>query len=68
MPGLVLRIPVSVGDAVGPGQGVLVLEAMKMENEIKAPAAGVVAAIAVRVGQAVEKGQVLLQMGPAPGA
>jgi biotin carboxyl carrier protein len=68
MPGLVLRIPVAVGDAVAAGQGVLVLEAMKMENEIKAQAPGVVAGIPVREGQAVEKGQVLLQMGPAPGA
>ena len=40
MPGLVLRIPVSVGQAVAAGQGVLVLEAMKMENEIKAAGAG----------------------------
>lgn len=68
MPGLVLRIPVAVGDAVAAGQGVLVLEAMKMENEIKAAGPGVVAAIPVQPGQAVEKGQVLLQMGPVPGA
>ena len=68
MPGLVLRIPVSVGDAVAASQGVLVLEAMKMENEIKAAAPGVVVAILVQPGQAVEKGQVLLQMGPVPGA
>jgi len=68
MPGLVLRIPVSVGDAVAAGQGVLVLEAMKMENEIKAAAPGVVVGILVQPGQAVEKGQVLLQMGPVPGA
>ncbi len=68
MPGLVLRIPVSVGQEVAAGQGVLVLEAMKMENEIKAPAPGVVIGIPVQPGQAVEKGQVLLQMGPVPGA
>ena len=68
MPGLVLRIPVAVGQAVAAGQGVLVLEAMKMENEIKAPAPGVVTGIPVQPGQAVEKGQVLLQMGPAAGA
>lgn len=68
MPGLVLRIPVAVGEAVAQGQGVLVLEAMKMENEIKAPAAGVVTAIDVQAGQAVEKGQPLLHMGPPPGA
>jgi pyruvate carboxylase subunit B len=68
MPGLVLRIPVSVGDPVAVGQGVLVLEAMKMENEIKATAPGVVTAIPVQAGQAVEKGQVLLQLGPVAGA
>jgi pyruvate carboxylase subunit B len=68
MPGLVLRIPVAVGQEVAAGQGVLVLEAMKMENEIKATAPGLVAAIPVREGQAVEKGQVLLQMGPVAGA
>lgn len=68
MPGLVLRIPVSLGQAVAAGQGVLVLEAMKMENEIKAPAPGVVASIPVQPGQAVEKGQVLLHMGPVAGA
>jgi pyruvate carboxylase subunit B len=68
MPGLVLRIPVAVGDPVAAGQGVLVLEAMKMENEIKAAAPGVVVAIPVQPGQAVEKGQALLQMGPVPGA
>jgi len=68
MPGLVLRVPVAVGEAVAAGQGVLVLEAMKMENEIKAQAPGVVTAIAVQPGQAVEKGQVLLHMGPAAGA
>jgi biotin carboxyl carrier protein len=68
MPGLVLRLPVVVGDTVAAGQGVLVLEAMKMENELKAPVPGVVASIAVQSGQAVEKGQVLLHMAPLPGA
>ena len=68
MPGLVLRIPLAVGDPVAFGQGVLVLEAMKMENEIKAPAPGVVTSIPVQVGQAVEKGQVLVQLGPVTGA
>ena len=68
MPGLVLRIPVSVGEAVAAGQGVLVLEAMKMENEIKAAAPGVIVGILVQPGQAVEKGQILLHVGPMPGA
>lgn len=67
MPGLVLRIPLAIGDVVSAGQGVLVLEAMKMENEIKAVLPGVITAIPVQPGQAVEKGQVLLQLGPVPG-
>ncbi len=68
MPGLVLRVAVAVGDTVSAGQGVLVLEAMKMENELKAAAPGVVTGILVQAGVAVEKGQPLVQMGPPPGA
>ncbi len=62
MPGLVVRIAVAPGDSVVAGQGLVVLEAMKMENELKAPAAGVVGAVRVAVGQAVEKGAVLLEL------
>ena len=64
MPGLVVRIEVSEGDVVATGDGLVVLEAMKMENELKAPAAGTVRAIRVAVGQTVEKGQALLELGP----
>jgi pyruvate carboxylase subunit B len=60
MPGLVVRLEVAVGDHVKAGQGVIVVEAMKMENELKAPADGVVSRIEVEAGQAVEKGSVLL--------
>jgi pyruvate carboxylase subunit B len=60
MPGLVLKIEVAVGDAVRAGQGVVVVEAMKMENELKAPADGVVASIAVQPGQTVDKGATLI--------
>jgi pyruvate carboxylase subunit B len=63
MPGLVVRIPVEPGQAVAAGQGVVVLEAMKMENELKAPAAASVKAVLVRPGQAVEKGQTLVEFG-----
>lgn len=62
MPGLVLRLEVAVGDTVRAGQGLVVLEAMKMENEIKAVGAGVVRTIHVAAGQAVEKGTVLLDL------
>ena len=60
MPGLVLRVEVEPGQAVKAGQGVVVVEAMKMENELKAPADGVVASVAVAAGQTVEKGATLL--------
>jgi biotin carboxyl carrier protein len=60
MPGLVVRISVEAGQPVTAGQGVVVVEAMKMENELRAPADGVVARIEVVPGQAVEKGAVLL--------
>lgn len=61
MPGLVVRVMVEPGEAVPAGAGVLVLEAMKMENELRAPAAGVVRAIRAEPGQAVEKGQPLVE-------
>ncbi|HEX8394810.1 MAG TPA: acetyl-CoA carboxylase biotin carboxyl carrier protein subunit [Longimicrobium sp.] len=60
MPGLVLKVEVEVGQTVRAGQGVVVVEAMKMENELKAPADGVVASIAVAPGQTVDKGAVLI--------
>ena len=56
MPGVVKEIRVAVGDHVRQGQPLLVLEAMKMENEIRADRAGVVTRIHVAVGQAVDKG------------
>jgi acetyl/propionyl-CoA carboxylase alpha subunit len=60
MPALVIRIEVNVGDNVSAGQGLLVLEAMKMENEMKAPQEGKVKEIHARQGQRVEKGEMLL--------
>jgi biotin carboxyl carrier protein len=60
MPGLVVRVLVEAGQDVGVGAGLVVLEAMKMENELKAPAAGTVGAVRVRAGEPVEKGQVLV--------
>jgi acetyl/propionyl-CoA carboxylase alpha subunit len=61
MPGLVLRVNAEPGQAVAAGAGLVVLEAMKMENELKAPGAAVVRAVRVQAGEAVEKGQVLLE-------
>ncbi|HEX8696058.1 MAG TPA: biotin/lipoyl-containing protein [Longimicrobium sp.] len=60
MPGLVVKIEVEVGQQVKAGQGVIVVEAMKMENELKAPADGVVAKILVQERQTVEKGAPLI--------
>ena len=60
MPGRVVRILVAVGDEVAPGQGVVVVEAMKMENELRAPAAGRVKDVTVTPGTSVEAGRVLV--------
>ena len=62
MPGLIVRVNVQAGDAVQPGQGLVVMEAMKMENELRAAAAGTVKRVAVTPGSAVEKGALLLEM------
>lgn len=61
MPGLVVRVQVEAGTAVAAGAGVVVLEAMKMENELRAAAPGTVRAVRVQRGEAVEKGQVLVE-------
>ncbi len=61
MPGRVLRVAVASGEAVTSGQSLLVLEAMKMENDVKAPRDGVVEAVAVAAGQAVNAGEVLVR-------
>lgn len=60
MPALVVKVEVSVGESVTPGQGLVVLEAMKMENEIKAHQAGTVKHVHARAGNTVEKGELLI--------
>jgi biotin carboxyl carrier protein len=60
MPALVIRIEVSVGEKVEPGMGLMVLEAMKMENELKSHVAGTVREIHATQGKPVEKGELLL--------
>ena len=60
MAGLVLRVEVEEGERVQIGTGLLVIEAMKMENEIRAEAEGTVATIAVSEGQAVDPDDLLL--------
>jgi biotin carboxyl carrier protein len=60
MPGKVVAVLVDVGQRVEPGAGLVVLEAMKMENEFRATAAGVVAEVPVAPGQAVNAGELLV--------
>jgi biotin carboxyl carrier protein len=64
MPGLIVRVAVAVGDAVQAGQGLVVMEAMKMENELRSSAGGVVRAVHVSPGRAVERGAVLIELDP----
>jgi len=62
MPGKVVKVLVTVGDEVKAGQGVVVVEAMKMENELKSPKDGKVKAVSAKEGQAVEAGQSLVTL------
>lgn len=59
MPGKIIRILVKTGDEVPAGQGLLVVEAMKMQNEIRAPKSGIVERLSVIEGQTVNAGQVV---------
>ena len=59
MPGKILGVKVNAGQAVKKGEVVVILEAMKMENEIVAPSDGTIASVNVTVGQSVEAGDVL---------
>lgn len=63
MPGLVVQVAVETGEIVEPGAAVVIVEAMKMENELRATAAGRVGRILVAPGEAVEKGQTLVEFG-----
>ena len=62
MPGLVLDILVETEQAVSKGDALLILEAMKMENVLKAEGDGVVKSIEVTKGTAVDKGQIIIEM------
>jgi len=62
MPGLIVRINVAPGDTVEAGQGVVVMEAMKMENELRATGSGKVRSVEVTPGVAVEKGTLLVAL------
>ena len=60
IPGRVVNVLVAAGDEVTAQQGVIIVEAMKMENELKSPKAGKVTEVKVAAGQTVEKGELLL--------
>ena len=62
MPGRVVKILCQLGAAVNAGQGLLLIEAMKMENELRAPAAGTVRRIGVEQGDSVETDQILIEI------
>ena len=64
MPGRIVRVSVTKGQQVRKGEGLLVLEAMKMENEIQAPADGIVDSVFVEAGQTVENGAELVHIAP----
>lgn len=64
MPGKIIRVLVEVGAVVEAGASIVVMEAMKMENEIRAPIAGCVQSVAVAVGATVETGAELLMIAP----
>ena len=62
MPGLIVRVNVAPGDRVQAGQGLVVMEAMKMENELRTQGGGTVRAVHAVPGTAVEKGTVLVEL------
>jgi biotin carboxyl carrier protein len=62
MPGLVVAVPVTEGQSVKRGEVILILESMKMQNELKAPRDGTIGRIRVRAGETVEQKQTLLSM------
>ena len=62
MPGLIIRINVQPGDQIEAGHGVVVMEAMKMENELRATTSGTVKSVKVVPGTAVERGALLVEL------
>ena len=68
MPGVVVKVEVAVGDRVEEGQGIVIVEAMKMENELRAEGAAIVKTIHVSAGDVVEKDDVLIELAPVEGS
>jgi len=63
MPGTIIKVAVKAGDQIKKGQVLVVLEAMKMENEIVSPVDGKIVSVGVTTGQAVNAGDTLVQIG-----
>lgn len=66
MPGRVVKVLVQPGDAVEPRQGLVIVEAMKMENELRSPVAGIVRDVRATPGTSVDANAVLVVVGPRP--
>lgn len=66
MPGLIVDVTAEVGQAVAKGQTVVILESMKMQNELRSPIDGVARAIHVEAGQAVDKNELLVEIAADP--
>jgi biotin carboxyl carrier protein len=63
MPGKVLKLLCKPGDKIEAGQPIMIIEAMKMENEIRAPQAGVIEEITVQPGKSIQAGELLVKLG-----
>jgi biotin carboxyl carrier protein len=64
MPGIIVATPLAPGDLVAEGDTVIILESMKMENELRSPQDGVISRVVVEPGVAVEKNQLLVVISP----
>ena len=64
MPGLIVMVAVAAGDSVEQGDTLIILESMKMQNELRSPIAGSVKSIQAAAGQAVDKGDLLVEIAP----
>ena len=62
MPGMILKVKKQDGDTILQGESIIILEAMKMENDLRAPASGTITGISVEEGNAVEKGAILFSI------
>lgn len=60
MPGLIVKVPVTVGQEVAQGETVVILESMKMQNELKSPVSGIIESVQCESGQTVDKGALLI--------